>query len=115
MRKWLSVLFAFIIAMLIIVPDVTGQSNKIAGGWSSFSSEISPQAVEVFEAATNGLTGVNYEPVAVSTQLVSGTNYSFFCNAKVVYPNSPNEAALIQIYQPLEGAPRIIEISKIEH
>ena len=87
--------------------------GQIAGGWTPFSSDITKEASEVFEAAFKGFVGVSYSPVAFATQVVNGVNYSFFCNAKAVYPNAPNEAAIVNIYKPLDGPAHITEIRKI--
>lgn len=57
--------------------------------------------------------GVNYTPLAVATQVVSGINYRFFCNAQVVYPEAPNDAVITQIYKPLNGDPHITSITKV--
>lgn len=56
--------------------------------------------------------GVDYVPLAVATQVVSGINYRFFCNAKGVYPGSTNDAAMVQIYQPLDGEVHITSINR---
>jgi hypothetical protein len=88
-------------------------STNLVGGWTPYSIQISPEATAVFKKALNGLVGVDYIPLAVATQVVSGTNYRFFCNAKVVYPDAPNEAAIIQIYQPLQGDPHIVSITRV--
>jgi hypothetical protein len=90
-------------------------ANQSVGGWSTYNSEITDEATEVFETVTQGLVGVSYEPVAFATQVVAGTNYSFFCNAKAVVPSAPNKAVLIDIYQPLEGSAHITHIRTIEH
>lgn len=86
----------------------------ISGGWSTFSCDISKETADVFAKALSELRGVSYTPVAVATQVVAGTNYSFFCNAKVVAPNAFNQAALVNIYQPLNGSPHITEIRRLE-
>ena len=83
------------------------------GGWTSFSSEITKEASEVFEAAFKGFVGISYSPVAFATQVVAGNNYSFFCNAKAAYPNAPNQAAIVDIYQPLDGSAHITGIRMI--
>lgn len=88
-------------------------NNQILGGWTPFESKIDPEEREVFSEAMKGFVGVEYTPVAVATQVVQGTNYNFFCNAKVAYPNSPNYAAMVTIYRPLEGNPHITEIRKV--
>ena len=91
------------------------EANLKPGGWTPYRSDISPEAKTKFDTALNGLSGVTYIPVAVATQVVAGINYSFFCNAKVVYPNAPNEAAMILIYAPLDKPPYIISITPVEH
>jgi hypothetical protein len=85
------------------------------GGWTPYSCVISPEAKKVFDTALKGLTGVGYTPVAAATQVVAGINYSFFCNANGVYPNAPNEAAMVLIYAPPNKPPQIISIKWIEH
>ncbi|NET56361.1 MAG: hypothetical protein F6K47_09370 [Symploca sp. SIO2E6] len=95
--------------------QVDSAKAAAVGAWTPYSSEITPEASEVFEEALDGLVGVSYTPVAFATQIVSGTNYSFFCNAKVVYPNAPNEAAIVDIYQPLGEKAQIQDIQPIRH
>ena len=47
----------------------------IVGGWTPFSSNITKEASEVFDAAFKGFVGVSYSPVAFATQVVNGVNY----------------------------------------
>jgi hypothetical protein len=89
-------------------------TEAMVGGWSIFSSEITKEAKDVFETALKGLVGVDYSPVAFATQVVSGTNYSFFCNAKAVYPDAPNQGAIVDIYKPLDGQAHLREIRTIK-
>ncbi|MEM9462508.1 MAG: hypothetical protein AAGF11_50635 [Myxococcota bacterium] len=79
------------------------------GGWTPFHA-LTSKDKEVFDLATHGLVGVEYTPLKVSTQIVAGTNYRFLCNAQVVYPGSHAYRALVFIYAPLEGPPRITDI-----
>ena len=121
MKKTLVVLFC----VLVLTVGISAQdknkeknmseSNVIAGGWTSYSCDISPEAKKVFDTALKGLTGVKYTPVAVATQVVSGVNYCFFCNAKVVYPNAPNKAAMVLVYAPpdKDKAPHLISITPV--
>jgi hypothetical protein len=88
-------------------------NQTIVGGWTKYKTEIDKEALEVFKEAMNGLAGVNYEPFAFSSQIVSGTNYNFLCNSQVVYPESPNELSVVKIYKPLSGKPTIKEIKII--
>lgn len=82
----------------------------MVGAYTPYSTSISQDEEKVFKAATKGLLGVDYIPLAVATQVVAGINYKFLCNAKGVYPNAPDEAAIIEIYQPLEADPIINRI-----
>lgn len=111
MKKFLlSVLLAFMIAATIAVPHAN--ARQLLGGWSTYS-DITPEASEVFQTAMKGLVGVSYKPVAFATQAVAGTNYSFFCNATVVYPDAPNEAAIVDIYQAPGEMPYITNITRV--
>ena len=88
-------------------------SNVIPGGWSTFSCDISPEAMKAFEKALEDIIGVDYTPVAVATQIVAGTNYAFFCNGQVVAPDTPNEAFLIRIFVSLSGEAELVNIEKV--
>lgn len=89
------------------------ETNIVLGGWSGFNFNLSAEAHNVFKAALEGFTGVSYTPLAVATQVVAGTNYCYLCKGEVIVPGLPQIAALVYIYQPLEGAPHITEISRI--
>lgn len=84
--------------------------KAITGGYSRFTTRISKKASKVFDKALQGLVGVGYTPLAVSTQVVAGTNYRFFCNARGVYPGALNEGAILDIYKPLKGPPHLTQI-----
>lgn len=89
-------------------------AESVVGGWTTFSCDITEEANKAFKTALQGHVGVNYSPVSFASQVVSGMNYSFFCNAKGVYPGATNQAVIIDIYQPLEGDPHIAEIKQIK-
>ena len=86
---------------------------ELAGGWTGWNFTITPEAKAVFEKALQGFTGVGYTPLAFATQMVSGTNYCFLCQGKVVYPGAPEIAVKLYIYQPLQGDPHITQIINI--
>ena len=88
-------------------------AGSLVGGWGDFSFTITPEAKNVFDQALKGLTGATYKPLAFATQVVSGLNYCFLCEGKVVVPGMPEFAALIYIYAPLEGPPHITGIKRI--
>lgn len=75
----------------------------MVGGYTTYSCEISEEAKASFEEAMANFTGVVYNPVAVASQIVSGINYRFFCNARIVIPETTNDGAIVTIFQPLPG------------
>lgn len=83
------------------------------GGWTPFRP-LTGDDKAIFDKALNGLCGVGYEPLLVATQVVAGTNYRFFCNAQVVYPNAPHYAAMVQIFNPLNNDPHISSIERLD-
>ena len=113
MKKLLSVLLAFAIAFVIAIPPANAQ--QFPGGWSKYSEPLTEEAMAIFEEATSGLLGVSYEPLAFATQIVAGTNYSYFCNATVVYPGAPSEAALVDVYAPFDDYPYVTSIQMLQH
>lgn len=60
--------------------------------------------------------GVQYQPLSVSTQVVDGTNYCFYCNGTFLSPKSPTLPYKIYAYQP-QGSkkfdPNQIEIEEL--
>ena len=89
-------------------------NETMTGAWGGFSFTITPEAKSVFDQALEGLVGVQYTPIAFAIQVVSGLNYCFLSEGKVVYPGGPEFAALIYVYAPLEGAPHITGITQIK-
>lgn len=85
----------------------------MAGAYTPFRTKISPEEKKMFKEVMSNLKGVDYEPLAVATQVVSGTNYKFFCNATVVYPGAPTKPVMVIIYKPLDGAPTLTGIEEI--
>ncbi|MEM7536855.1 MAG: hypothetical protein AAF639_32040 [Chloroflexota bacterium] len=87
--------------------------EQAAGGWTTFSCDISKEALEVFKSVQLPF-GKTYTPVAVATQVVSGTNYDFFCNTKVAGQGKFNEIAMVSIYEPVSGEPEVT-VKHLEH
>ena len=88
---------------------------SIPGGWSKYTCDITNDAMDAFNTAFEGFVGVSYSPVSCASQVVSGMNYSFFCNSLGVYPGAFPQASIVDIYKPLEGKPEIKRIKIIEH
>ncbi len=85
-------------------------STQLVGAYSPYTCEISAQAKQAFSEAMKGILGVSYSPVAVSSQVVAGMNYNFFCNtvSATRYPNQGS--AIVSIYAPLKGEAHITHI-----
>jgi len=90
------------------------EQTQLVGAFSTFTCNIDAQANDAFKEALDGLLGVDYTPVAVSSQIAAGTNYRFFCNAKVVSPYSANGSAMVNIYSSLDGEAHITSIQRID-
>ncbi len=92
------------------------QENLMPGAYTPFHC-VDADEKKLFNEVMDKFVGVGYDPVAVATQVVAGTNYKYFCNAKIVYPDSPNYTAMVIIYKPLpgEGDPHLTEIRKISY
>ena len=82
------------------------------GGWKATEDPAMTADLEnVFHKAMEGLLGVSYEPIAcLGTQLVSGTNYAFFCKAQAVAPDAQPYYAVVKVYEDPEGKTEILEI-----
>ncbi len=78
-------------------------STGIPGGYTDWSFDLTPEALDVFNKAFQGLIGVTYEPFAFATQVVAGTNYSFLAKKMTAIPNPPLEIVKIHVFAPLPG------------
>lgn len=85
------------------------EAPTVVGGWTPFRP-LDAHSKAVFAKATEGLMGAKYTPKQVSTQVVSGTNYRFRCDAELVVPGAPKFTAIVEIYEPLRGEPVITRI-----
>lgn len=83
------------------------------GAWTDFNFGLSESDQAVFKEALSGLLGVSYTPLAVATQVVSGTNYCFLCKALPVYPNAQGFAAQVYVYKPLQGGAHVTQITHL--
>lgn len=102
------------LVLVVVAAFAAGMyAQVVAGGWSTFKTEMSEQELKVFKEAFAGFIGVKYTPIAVSVQVVNGTNYRFFCNALGMYPGATNDAAVVHIYQPLNGVAHITAIGRV--
>lgn len=83
---------------------------RYTGGWSANQGNIKPsakankEAKHAFDKAMENLTGCDYDLVAVlGSQVVAGTNYSYLCRTRIVYPGEKWKYEIINVYEDLEG------------
>jgi len=84
------------------VTNVTIEYQKLdgqllVGAWSAWQP-IDAKSSEVFQAAMQGIVGVDYIPQEVSHQVVEGMNYKFKCDAQVVSPGAKPYQAIVVVY-----------------
>lgn len=85
--------------------------EQLCGGYGD-PHKVSLQEKELFEKVVKEKRGT-YELISVSTQVVSGMNYEFFCKYK---DNKSNKLdyRYITIYRPIEGKPEITSVRSVK-
>ncbi|CAH0535108.1 hypothetical protein VST7929_02769 [Vibrio stylophorae] len=86
--------------------------DTICGGWTRYRA-LNDKDMRVFNAAMDGYVGVAYQPREVATQVVSGINYRYKCDATLPGPTVMQWEAIVEIYEPLDGQPCVMSIHKI--
>ena len=116
MKKSMALLLALLLVISLAACGNKTEGAQAVGGWTlTEDAGITETAQGAFDKALEGLVGVNYTPVALlGTQLVSGTNYCFLCEATVVYPDAQPYYAVVTVYQDLEGKAEIRNIVALD-
>ena len=104
---------AVLAGIMLTMPVLAGQ---LMGGWQATTdTAIDEDAQAAFDAAMEGLLGVEYEPIdLLATQVVAGTIYCFLCRATVVVPDAVPGYAFVYVYKDLSGKADILDIQDIE-
>ena len=107
---------AVALSLMLVASMTCALAGGLLGGWNvAESTEVTEEQKAVLDKALEKLVGVNYEPVAyLGSQMVSGTNHCFLCKATVVYPNAVPSLALVFVYENLEGAAEITQITDLD-
>jgi hypothetical protein len=84
----------------------------VAGAYGALGP-VDDEAKAVFEQATAGLQDVQYAPLTVSRQVVSGMNFRFIANAQAKTEGAPTTLVRIIIYKPLSGEPSVTKIEPL--
>lgn len=101
---------------LLMLMTLTASAEALSGGWTPTEDPtVTDEARAVFDAALEGLVGVDYAPTALlGTQVVAGTNYCFLAQARVVAPETRPYYALVYIYQDLQGGATLMNIETLD-
>lgn len=107
-KLFISVIFIAICTLLVGCDD--RNDGVIVGGWkldtSAKQTKIPSKALEAFNKAISGYKEDKYEVVALlGTQVVSGTNYMFFC--KKVAKDGGKTYGTVVVYRDLTGRSRV--------
>ncbi|WP_163835260.1 hypothetical protein [Spartinivicinus ruber] len=94
---------------------MSSNASTALGAYGPFTCNIDQQAKVAFSEAFEHFVGVKYEPVSVASQVVSGTNYAYFCNATPVYPGATTYPAMVTVYKPLDGQACITHIERLPY
>ena len=92
------------------------QTAEAAGTWApAEDGTMTDEMMDIFEKAMEGMTGVEYTPIELlETQLVSGMNYRFLCDAVTVVPGAESRKTIVTIYRDLNGNCSILDITDAE-
>lgn len=69
----------------------------LLGGYTKFRL-LSEGEDKILKEVVKNMQGCNYEPLAVATQVVAGTNYKFFCNVTPIAPDAVSKPAFVTVY-----------------
>lgn len=91
------------------LPRSTYKSNEVCGAYSE-QREPTAEEMELFKAVA-GANDMAFTPLSVSTQVVAGTNYKFWCRYQA---EDDCGHCWVIIYKPLpgQGEPRLSSIEK---
>ena len=95
-------------------PEESREKTAMVGGYTE-PRQPDAKELELFRQVTADLTGVEYTPESVATQVVAGLNYRFVCKAQTVAPDTSAYRAEVIVYQPLpgQGEARITGIKRL--
>lgn len=91
--------------------DSAAVRSGLVGAFSE-QRELSEEELELFKAVTAD-SKTCYMPLSVSTQVVAGMNYRFYCRCDYGDGNGPNHCFLT-VYKPLSGDAKIISEERVD-
>lgn len=89
-------------------------AGAATGAWDLVTGDTSmganPEASKAVEKAVDGMTGADYDPVALlGTQAVAGTNYCVLCRVTPVAPDAEPTYDLVYVYEDLDGKCELVD------
>ena len=104
--------------MPLYVENLSTPDMPISGGFTEAADQtITPELQEIFDKAfeSEPLLGVSYKvKQLVATQVVSGINYKFLCDATVVYPGATPTEKYVIINKDLSGNCKVVRVEDVE-
>ena len=99
--------------------DLGSNDEDITGGWTASSecgeNTLTEEEREMFNSATQKLSGVDYKPVAVlATQVVSGKNYAILSVGATVTENPIFNIYVVTIYKDLSGNSEVKSVAELD-
>ena len=94
--------------------------GEVTGGWTLNSDiksmNISKEAMNAFNRATEDYTGMTFEPIALlGTQVVAGTNYMYLCKGTTVTQNPETGLKIVIVYNDLNDKSEITSVSDFDY
>lgn len=98
-----EVLYEDVFPYTVVTPEAAAADALKVGGWGEYEP-LTEEEKAIFQACMT-LKGVDYTPLLVAKQLVSGYNYRYFCMTKSVTREPKSGFAKVTIYAPVKGEP----------
>lgn len=124
MKKILLIALSLILVLGIVgcnkkEPDPIPTGDELAGGWNinleNSLTSMPQDAATAWTGAMEGMTGAEYEPVAlIGTQVVSGTNYMFLARETLVTKEPVVKLAAVVIYADLQGNSTVNSVKELD-
>ena len=99
-------------------PKLAAQQTQ-SGKWTinkKAGTYVTKAQKKLFKKATAGMAGVSYTPVFVmSTQIVEGTNYAYFCKAKTATSKPVTSWKVVIVNKSLSGKAKVVTVNNFNY
>lgn len=101
------------------VTDSEVKAEETTGGWTAVEAagqKTLPEDVQkALTTATEGLSGVGYEPLAsLGSQVVAGVNYAVLCKSTTVTENPLSALAVVTVHADLNGGAEVLSVANFD-